>query len=162
MVCDVSAIMNMEGASASFSGTLDGVSLAPDIEVASTQIDATFTCTGGVLDLTANVKAEVVTSCARCLKEIKLPITFDFSETLVLSGQDVSADADSVIFFEGREIDVGEIAINNLLLSISTKYLCKDDCKGLCPKCGKDLNEGDCDCDFVEIDPRWEKLKNFK
>ena len=162
MVCDVSAIMNMEGASASFSGTLDKISLAPDIEVISTQIDANFTCTGGVLDLTADVKAQIVTSCARCLKEITFPLTFDFSETLVLSGQDVSADADSVIFFEGREIDVGEIAINNLMLSMSTKYLCKDDCLGLCPKCGKDLNEGDCGCDFVEIDPRWEKLKNFK
>lgn len=162
MVCDVSAIMNMEGASATFSGTLDRFSLAPDVEVISTQIDATFTCTGGVLDLAADVKAEIVTSCARCLKEISLPLAFDFSETLVLSGQDTSADADSVIFFEGREIDVGEIAINNLLLSMSTKYLCKDDCSGLCSKCGKDLNEGDCGCDFVEIDPRWEKLKNFK
>ena len=162
MVCDVSAIMNMEGASAEFSGTLESFNLAPDIDVISTQINALFTCTGGVLDLKANVSAELVTYCARCLKEINLPLTFDFSETLVLSGQETSADADSVIFFEGREIDVGEIAINNLLLSISTKYLCKDDCLGLCPKCGKDLNEGNCDCDFVEIDPRWEKLKNFK
>ncbi|MBQ3181672.1 MAG: DUF177 domain-containing protein [Clostridia bacterium] len=162
MVCDVSAIMNMEGASASFSGTLDGFSLAPDVEVISTQIDAIFTCTGGVLDLKADVKAQLVTSCARCLKEIELPLSFDFSEILVLSGQETSTDADSVIFFEGKEIDVGEIAINNLLLNISTKYLCKEDCLGLCPKCGKDLNEGDCSCDFVEIDPRWEKLKNFK
>lgn len=162
MVCDVSAIMNMEGASASFSGKLDRFSLASDVEVISTQIDATFTCTGGVLDLKADVKAQLVTSCARCLKEITFPLTFDFSETLVLAGQETTADADSVIFFEGKEVDVGEIAINNLLLNISTKYLCKDDCLGLCPKCGKDLNEGDCGCDFVEIDPRWEKLKNFK
>lgn len=162
MVCDVSAIMNMECASASFSGMLERFTLTPDVEVISTQIDANFTCTGGVLDLKADVRAKIVTSCARCLKEIDLPLDFDFSETLVLSGQDTTADADSVIFFEGKEIDVGELTVNNLLLNLSTKYLCKDDCKGLCPKCGQNLNESDCDCDFVEIDPRWEKLKNFK
>jgi len=141
---------------------LEAFSLASDVEVMKLSLDGNITCTGGVLVLKADAKAQIKTSCARCLKEIELPLCFDFSETLVLSGQDTSADADSVIFFEGKEIDVGEIAINNLLLSVSTKYLCKDDCKGLCPKCGKDLNEGDCGCDFVEIDPRWEKLKNFK
>ena len=82
MVCDVSAIMNMEGASASFSGKLDRFSLASDVEVISTQIDATFTCTGGVLDLKADVKAQLVTSCARCLKEITFPLTFDFRPVL--------------------------------------------------------------------------------
>jgi len=162
MVCDVSAVMNMEGACLSFSGSLDAFSLAPDVEVIESYIDGSIACTGGVLALEAKMKAQILTSCARCLKEIELPLCFDFSETLVLSGQEVSADADSVIFFEGKEIDVGEIAINNLLLNLSTKYLCKEDCLGLCPKCGKDLNEGDCGCDFVEIDPRWEKLKNFK
>ena len=162
MVCDVSTIMNMEGAVLSFTGSLDAFKVAPDVEVIKAQLDGTVTCTGGVLALECSVKTQISTSCARCLKEIELPLDFDFSETLVLAGQESSADADSVIFFEGKEIDVGELAINNLLLNLSTKYLCKDDCLGLCPKCGKNLNEGSCDCDFVEIDPRWEKLKNFK
>ena len=162
MVCDVSTILNMEGASAPFSGSLESIRLAPDVEVVKTQLDGTITCRGGVLVLEAEVVASVLTSCARCLKEITLPLTFDFGETLVLSGQEITQDVDSVIFFEGKEIDVGEIAINNLLLNLSSKYLCSEDCRGICPKCGKNLNEGDCDCDFVEIDERWEKLKNFK
>ena len=162
MICDVSTIMNMEGAVLPFTGSLEASELLPDVEMISAQLEGSITCTGGVLALECNVKTMILKSCARCLKEIQLPLEFDFSETLVLSGQETTADADSVIFFEGKEIDVGELALNNLLLNLSTKYLCKDDCRGLCPKCGKDLNEGECDCDFVEIDPRWEKLKNFK
>lgn len=162
MICDVSAIMNMEGASAQFCGAVPAVTLSPDVEITKTHLEGSISCTGGVLVLEANVVADVLTQCARCLKEITFPLSFSFSETLVLAGQQTDADADSVILFEGKEIDVGEIAINNLLLNISSKYLCSEDCKGICPKCGKDLNDGECSCDFVEIDPRWEKLKNFK
>lgn len=162
MICDVSTIVNTEGAQVALDGCLDAVEIAPDVEVVAARICGNIACTGGVLVLSAKVSAEVKTSCARCLKEITLPLTFDFGETLVLSGQETDADADSVIFFEGKEIDVGEIAINNILLNISSKYLCSDECRGICPKCGKNLNDGDCDCDFFEIDPRWEKLKNFK
>lgn len=162
MICDVSTVINNEGAQVAITGTVEVSDFTPDIQVTTCSVDGKIACSGGVLALTATVSAELKTSCARCLKEIVLPLTFDFSETLVLSGQETDADVDSVIFFEGKEIDVGEIAINNLLLNVSSKYLCNDSCRGLCPKCGKNLNEGDCDCDFVEIDPRWEKLKNFK
>lgn len=162
MICDVSTIVNVEGAQLTLEGCLEGISVACDAEVVKAQVGGKIANSGGVLVLEAKVEAEVKTLCARCLKEIILPVRFDFGETLVLSGQETDADADSVIFFEGKEIDVGEIVINNLLLNISSKYLCRDDCKGICPKCGKNLNEGSCDCDFFEIDPRWEKLKNFK
>ncbi len=162
MICDISSIMNMEGAEKTFSDCIENILVAQDIEISKMELSGKITFTGGVLALEASVMASVKTLCARCLKEISVPVAFDFSETLVLSGQESAADSDSVIFFEGKEIDVGEIVINNLLLNISSKYLCNDDCRGICPKCGKNLNDGDCDCDFFEIDERWEKLKNFK
>ncbi len=162
MICDISTVINTEGAQVSFADCIEALELTPDVMVNKIELGGCIKCTGGVLVLEASVDAEIKTQCARCLKEIILPLTFDFSETLVLAGQETDADADSVIFFEGKEINVGEIAINNLLLNISSKYLCSDDCRGLCSKCGKNLNDGDCDCDFFEIDERWEKLKNFK
>lgn len=63
--------------------------------------------------------------------------------------------------------DVSEIVLDNdirdyALLSIPMKKLCKEDCLGLCSKCGKNLNEGKCDCDSQTIDPRWMQLKDFK
>ena len=60
--------------------------------------------------------------------------------------------------FAGMELDLTEIVVSNILLNLSYKYLCSEDCKGLCPHCGTDLNLQDCDCDKEYIDPRWEKL----
>lgn len=162
MICDVSTVVNTEGASVNFSGGIEIADLSPDVEVLRAKLNGKVTCSGGVLVMTANLDAKIKTTCARCLKELELPVSVDFSETLVQEGTEDGKDLDSVIVFSGTEVNVGEIAENNLLLNISSKYLCSDDCRGLCPKCGKDLNDGDCDCDFDEIDPRWEKLKNFK
>ena len=47
------------------------------------------------------------------------------------------------------------------MLELPTKVLCKEDCKGLCPKCGKDLNLGSCDCKTKDIDPRWQALSDL-
>lgn len=162
MICDVSTVVNTEGASINFSEGIEFADFSLEVEVLRAKLNGKITCSGGVLVLEANLDAKIKTACARCLKELEIPVSVDFSETLVQSGQEEGKDLDSVIVFEGTEVDVGEIAENNLLLNISSKYLCSEDCRGLCPKCGKDLNEGDCNCDFDEIDPRWEKLKNFK
>ena len=162
MICDVSTVVNTEGASINFSEGVEFADFSLDVEVLRAKLNGKITCSGGVLVLEANLDAKIKTSCARCLKELELPVSVDFSETLVQAGQEEGKDLDSVIVFEGTEVDVGQLAENNLLLNISSKYLCSENCRGLCPKCGKDLNEGDCDCDFDEIDPRWEKLKNFK
>jgi len=162
MICDVSTVVNTEGAQIILDGSVSVAEFTPDIEVVSASIKGKITCTGGVLVLEADMDADIKTYCARCLKELSLPLHFSFSETLVQEGTESDADEDSVIVFCGTEVDVGEIAVNNLLLNVSSKYLCSEDCQGLCSKCGKNLNDGACDCDFVEIDPRWEKLKNFK
>ena len=62
---------------------------------------------------------------------------------------------------EGSEIDLAEIAREQILLDLPQQFFCKDDCKGLCEKCGTNLNLKDCDCEDDEIDPRWAALKNL-
>ena len=57
-------------------------------------------------------------------------------------------------------MDLDELVRADLLLELPTKVLCREDCKGLCPKCGKDLNFGPCDCK-KEIDPRWQALSDL-
>ena len=57
-----------------------------------------------------------------------------------------------------EEIDIYEVVLNNFLMNVEGKYLCMEDCKGLCTKCGADLNNGECGCDNDDIDPRWAKL----
>ena len=55
-------------------------------------------------------------------------------------------------------IDIDDIVANNFLMNVEGKYLCSEDCKGLCQHCGADLNEGDCGCSQENIDPRWAAL----
>ena len=122
--------------------------------------------TGGALSLKADVSGVMTTQCARCMKDIDVPIEFTISETLMRSDEvdgdlgTVSED-DDVIVFEGNTVNLDEIIENNLIMNLSPRYLCRDDCKGLCPKCGKDLNEEICDCKDDEIDPRWAALADM-
>ena len=60
-----------------------------------------------------------------------------------------------------RIVLMDEIVYKNIYMNLPSKKLCKNDCKGLCPKCGKNLNEGDCGCDTREADPRFDALDKF-
>lgn len=105
-----------------------------------------------------DVKAPVKTRCARCLK----PIAFehDMQFTAVVTDDQQTEDIEAVITDENGDIDVDQIVSVSLMLDMDMVYLCRDDCKGLCPKCGKDLNDGPCDCKD-DPDPRLEKLREL-
>ncbi|MBR4173611.1 MAG: DUF177 domain-containing protein, partial [Clostridia bacterium] len=107
------------------------------------------------LDMTVTGKATV--HCARCGKPILEDISFPVRETLVREGDEVPTDED-VILYSGKEIELDSVIVSSFLMNVPIKYLCKDDCKGLCPRCGTNLNEHTCDCGKDDIDPRWEKL----
>ena len=122
--------------------------------------------TGGALSLKADVSGVMTTQCARCMKDIDISVEFTISETLMKSddgdGRNGTVPEDEdVIVFEGNTISLDEIIENNFITNLSPRYLCREDCKGLCPKCGADLNEGDCGCEDVEIDPRWAALADM-
>jgi uncharacterized protein len=82
-------------------------------------------------------------SCARCLKELRLPEERSFSHPVSRSEQ--TEDDEAAIAPEGI-LDMEELAAADLLSTLSASPLCKEDCKGLCPVCGCDLNATDCDC----------------
>jgi len=65
-------------------------------------------------------------------------------------------------YYEGDRVDLNEIVKEQILLAEPFKHICKDNCKGICQKCGKDLNEGPCGCKEERRDKRWEALKDFK
>ena len=164
MICDLSTVLNNDGATLPISATLDVAQETEGLGIAflsPVSVTGEIVCRNNVLELFAHVEGEMTTNCARCLKELSLPLSFDFEETLTQDGEDIP-DRDSVIVFSGTTVDLSDIVLSNLLLNLSYKYLCSEDCRGLCAKCGADLNQGDCGCSQDEIDPRWEKLKNFK
>ncbi len=108
------------------------------------------------LELVAEVKGEMEVCCARCREPLTVGVEFDVNEVIMQNADDITEE--DVIIIDGEEIDVAEVILNNFLMNISGKYLCSDDCKGLCPKCGVNLNKGECNCGDDDIDPRWAKL----
>ena len=164
MICDLSSVLNNDGAILTITGNVDVGAVTDGLGVSfenGVSVSGKIVCRSDVLELTAHVEGKLKTNCARCLKELTIPLSFDFSEILTQDSENIS-DKDSVVIFSGTTIDLSEIVSSNVLLNLSYKYLCSEDCRGICPKCGADLNKGACGCKDDEIDPRWEKLKNFK
>ena len=113
-----------------------------------------------------SVKAQI--PCDRCLTEVEVPIDVSFEKEvdMKLSAEGRIDDLDETDFINGYNLDTDKLVYGELLVNWPMKTLCKPDCKGICRKCGKNLNEGPCGCDTVELDPRMaviaEIFKNSK
>ena len=105
----------------------------------------------GVLTFSAIVDALCICVCARCLKEFEYPVHQQISQYLTEGGED-GEDLDSYLL-QGDKINADEIIITEFILEMDSTYLCREDCAGLCEKCGADLNDKPCACG-IEIDPR--------
>ena len=103
----------------------------------------------GVLTFSAIVDAVCVCVCARCLKEFEYPVHQQISAYLTGGGED-GEDPDSYLL-RGDKVDADEIVVTEFILELDETHTCREDCAGLCEKCGLDLNTGSCDCD-MEID----------
>ena len=100
----------------------------------------------GVITLRYSIGFSLLLTCDRCLKEFVKEFEFSFEHTLV---RKVYNEDEDYVVCEDNTLDMNELALSDSLLQLPTKILCREDCKGLCPKCGKDLNEGDCECDLI-------------
>lgn len=99
------------------------------------------------------------TFCDRCLTEFDKDLDFSFEYTLVPELQD--EDGDGYILVEGDFLDLDELCVSDIVLNLPLKFLCREDCKGLCSICGKNLNHSECDCLNSQIDPRLAALKGL-
>lgn len=113
----------------------------------------------GIVTLSYSADFCVDTVCDRCLQAIHRPYHMKFAYTVVLSLN--REDNDEFIVVPEGELDLAELATSDILLELPTLIVCKDDCRGLCPKCGANLNDGDCGCSLKEEDPRLAMLKKL-
>lgn len=135
----------------------NGCALTSDAVVSGEVVDK-----GGYMELSAICKASYATECARCLKKLEREFEIRFDRPVAVSLQSDNEEEEYILVGENSNINIDEPIGDELLLSLPYRTLCKDDCKGLCPKCGCDLNEKQCACPTKEPDPRWAVLKNFK
>ena len=119
--------------------------------------------------LRGSVKADVSVDCTRCLEPIERHFEFPFRAIFVDSSHEdtnaeaeVSDDALDESLVPDGQINMAEVIREQLLLAVPEQIFCREDCRGLCSKCGSNLNLIDCKCADDEIDPRWAALKNLK
>ncbi len=99
--------------------------------------------------------------CSRCLKPIDCEVNFNFEEEALPVSSEGLCPADrynSLIIDETHTIDLSEAIRQYVWLTVPAKPLCRLDCAGICPTCGKDLNKSRCQCPSNAVDPRWSKL----
>ena len=114
---------------------------------------------------TCRLSTDVKLNCSRCLNSFSHPLKLNFEEEYfptidVATGVKLPLpeEAGNFTIDEHHILDLTEAIRQYSLLAIPMKPLCRGECAGLCQKCGKNLNEGDCDCMKQEIDPRWSEL----
>ena len=94
--------------------------------------------------------------CSRCLEPVKVPFELDITRTLLMepSDKERAETLEEQPYLQGYELDVDQLVCDELLLNLPMKVLCKEDCKGICNRCGANLNRTDCNCDRSSLDPR--------
>ena len=161
MRLDLREIIHVPGASLPFSFQLD---LSQEEFFGEHPIPRSVTVEGSVkniadvLVLEGEAKSLLDYTCDRCMsgfsREKTVPLSFLLAETL--EGEDDG----EIVLLEDGEIDVGELAYTAFILDMDTKHLCSEDCKGLCPGCGVNLNQEPCRCK-KQADPRWAALEQL-
>lgn len=110
----------------------------------------------GIVSVSAEAEFSVSTQCAKCAKDIRKKLNVAVDHFLIDELHD--EDNDDYIVVDDLNLNLDELVLEDIYLSLPTRFLCKNDCKGLCPYCGIDLNEGNCDCK-KPVDPRLAALQ---
>ncbi|MDP2158065.1 MAG: DUF177 domain-containing protein [Nitrospirota bacterium] len=117
--------------------------------------------------VTGSLSVKLEMECSRCLKnvqqaqDLQVSVVYHPAEEIGSEKHGLRDEEMDMGFYTGEELDLQELIREQILLSVQMKPLCNENCKGLCPKCGIDLNSGTCACVQKEIDPRLEVLKKL-
>jgi uncharacterized protein len=159
MLLDLREIISVPGGRVSFDcePDLSDAALGSVIRVkAPSRAVGNVSNRAGVLTFTADVDAVLVCTCARCLKEFEQPVHKRVSAYLA----EDESENEQTYTLQGDKADIGEIILTEFVLDMDHRLLCREDCAGLCERCGFDLNDGPCSCK-AEIDPRLAVLGQF-
>jgi uncharacterized protein len=124
---------------------------------------------GSEIMVNGDLWAEISLTCSRCLKEfngnLTVPVNVVYHPVEELKDEthlnEVKSEDLDLDFYSGEEIDLLGLMKEQIELNLPMKPLCDEACKGICPKCGTDLNVKSCTCSVKDIDPRFESLKKL-
>ena len=101
--------------------------------------------------------------CARCLDPVIVPFELEIDQELDMNQtkEDRIEALDEQFYINGYNLDVDQLVGNELTLNLPMRVLCSDNCKGICNRCGTNLNRGTCDCDNRSLDPRMSVIQDI-
>ena len=106
--------------------------------------------------------------CDRCLEDVKYDLSIEVDKEINMdeSDQERIRSLDELSYIKDNSLDVERFIYNEILVHLPMKVLCSENCKGICNRCGANLNSQTCNCDTTELDPRMSKIRdifnNFK
>lgn len=146
-VTDIDYLLNLEGFEYStYKPLTDGV-----------RVKGRAFCKADVAHLELNISFTFNGICDRCADDFKRDYSFDISKVVVSNLVNEEDDDEYIIADADNKVDLDDCIYQEIQLFLPQKMLCSDDCKGLCPKCGKNLNKEKCDCK-KDVDPRMAAL----
>ena len=154
-------IIDMPGSSLPFVCELDTERIAfpAIVEFITTPVaKGLISNTAGVLSLTGKISCRLKCTCDRCGTEFTREMELPLDIRLAVSLED--KDNPDIFLLDGDWLDLSDVIETCFILGTGTKFLCREDCAGLCDRCGKNLNEGPCGCG-KEIDPRLAVLQQL-
>ena len=163
MLLGLSKIIDCPGASVSFSTSVDLSDLCYGVSYPVSEpvkAEGMVRNTAGVLVMTGRITTCIHGTCDRCATEFDREIDFPLDVILVSEMANEENEDERVFPLEGDSADLDDIVRTVFVLNLDSKLLCKEDCAGLCCRCGKNLNNGPCNCQ-KELDPRFAALKQL-
>ena len=163
MLLSLNKIIETPGATVPFSTSVDLSDLCYGISHPVTEpvrAEGQVRNTAGVLVMTGSIETTIHGTCDRCASDFDREIHFPIDVVLVTELSNEENEDEWVFPLEGDSADLDDIVRTVFVLNLDSKLLCKEDCKGLCHRCGKNLNDGPCSCQ-KELDPRFAALKQL-
>ena len=128
------------------------------------KVKGDITNTAGYMRMKLHMAIDYVAECARCLSPVSGQFSLDLEKTVAPKNLLSDLDEDKVddyAIIENGFLDIDEQLRDQMEMEFPIRFLCKEDCKGLCQRCGKNLNDGKCDCPEHEMDPRLAPLQKL-
>lgn len=147
MIIDIASALKHPGQSFPFSveGNIDDIDLYGEIIKVKNpvKVSGTIMYTGSNFFVKGTFTADYTAACALCFAKVEDRVVCEFSEEYSIENEYEDPD---LYTFTGNTIDITKMVSDNICLNLPLRHLCTDDCKGLCPVCGKNLNTESCEC----------------
>lgn len=125
------------------------------------RLRASYAGTGEVV-VRGTVRGALDQKCRRCLEPVRTELAEELTMVFVADAEEDEQGGAYPFEPVGEYLDLSDAVREELVLAMNPFVVCKPECRGLCAKCGQDLNEGSCDCTMDEPDPRWAALRELK